>query len=523
MLLTMISSTKGLLLPPLRISLSRRLSRSLSRSLLSTSNYASSTGTGTRPSSSGLSLDSLLISSSPAVVEAHLHSRRSSLELIASVTTVSRLRADRNSLIVEGDAYKAVRNQLSKQIGRLMAEMNGGAGGSEIEAEMANLKAKVEDASLAAARTDKMLSSVDAEIREHVLLFPNLLDDLVPDGASEADNIEISQWAQGSRLVGEGYEWHDSIAARFDGIDASAAARISGTRFLILKGAVARLERALGAYFLDFLTARGYTEVSVPYIVSRSTLEGTGQLPKFEDDLFKVSHSVGGEDAFLIPTAEVPLSSLMRGELINAKQLPIKLTALTPCFRAEAGSYGRDTRGLFRLHQFNKVEMVRVCEPSQSSAMLEEMCADSMALLQSLELPYRQVLLCSGDIGFSAKMCYDLEVWMPGQQQYREIASLSNCGDFQARRMNFRYRVNNSATDNIVDSNGDGDGKHVTKKSKNKGKNDFPHMLNGSGLAIGRALAALLENGQRSDGSVVIPVVLRPYMGGVEVLVPHKP
>lgn len=269
----------------------------------------------------------------------------------------------------------------------------------------------------------------------------------------------------------------------------------------MLLGPLAKLERAVIQYFLDFQVSRGYSEVSVPYIVSRSTLEGTGQLPKFEDDLFKVSHSVAGEDAFLIPTAEVPVTNLYRDQLLEASELPIRHVCHSPSFRAEAGSHGRDTRGLLRQHQFHKVELVKICTPESSSEEHEAMARDAEALLESLQLPYRRVLLCSGDIGFSARICYDLEVWLPGQQAYREISSVSNCGDFQARRMGLRYRIL-AATD----------------KKGGKKTTAYPHTLNGSGVAVGRALVAILENYQQPDGSVVIPEVLRPYMGGLEVL-----
>lgn len=308
----------------------------------------------------------------------------------------------------------------------------------------------------------------------------------------------MTQWGDELKKIGE-YKWHDEIAAQMKGIDIDAAARISGARFSVLMGPLARLERAIIQYFLDFHTSRGYVEVSVPYIVSRSTLEGTGQLPKFEDDLFKVSHSVAGEDAFLIPTAEVPVTNLYRDQLLDASQLPIQHVCHSPSFRAEAGSYGRDTRGLLRQHQFHKVELVKICTAETSAAEHENMTKDAEALLQSLGLPFRRVLLCSGDIGFSARICYDIEVWLPGQQMYREISSCSNCGDFQARRMSLRYRTSPQGAD-----------------KKGKKSTAYPHTLNGSGVAVGRALVAILENYQEPDGSVVIPEKLRPYMGGLE-------
>lgn len=292
----------------------------------------------------------------------------------------------------------------------------------------------------------------------------------VPDGHDDTDNKVIKTWGEDKRKLGEGYLWHDELAKQAHGLDAEAAARISGSRFSVLVGPIARLERALTQYFLDFHAQRGYTEVAVPFIVSRSTLEGTGQLPKFEDDLFKVNHNVGGEEAFLIPTAEVPVTNLLRDQLLNATDLPIRLVCSSPSFRAEAGSHGRDTRGLLRQHQFQKVEMVRICTPESSAAEHEALVGDAEALLESLELPYRRVLLCSGDTGFAARICYDLEVWLPGQQEYREISSCSNCYDFQSRRMALRYRPAHE---------------EGCKEAKHK-KTVYPHTLNGSGLAVGR-------------------------------------
>ena len=310
----------------------------------------------------------------------------------------------------------------------------------------------------------------------------------------------VASWGEEKRKLGEGFLWHDEIAVKLGGLDVEAAGKISGARFSVLKGPVAQLERALINFFLDFHTARGYTEVSVPYIVSRSTLEGTGQLPKFEDDLFKVSHDVAGQDAFLIPTAEVPVTNLYRDQILEGG-LPIKHVCWSPSFRAEAGSYGRDTRGLLRQHQFHKVELVKICSPETSAAEHEAMTNDAEDILKALDLPYRKVLLCSGDIGFSARVCYDLEVWLPGQQEYREISSCSNCYDFQARRMGLRYR--------LAPQGGDKKGKKALA---------FPHTLNGSGVAVGRALVAVLENYQQPDGSVVVPEKLRPYMGNKDVL-----
>jgi seryl-tRNA synthetase len=283
----------------------------------------------------------------------------------------------------------------------------------------------------------------------------------VPHGNDEKDNKVIHSWKEEERKIGPQYKWHDDIAKGLGGLDNEAAAKMSGSRFSVLTGPIAKLERALTQYFLDFHSNRGYSEVSVPFIVSRSTLYGTGQLPKFEDDLFKVNHQVAGEDAFLIPTSEVSVTNLFRERILKYDQLPISLVCLSPSFRAEAGSHGKDARGLLRQHQFLKVELVKICEPQNSEIEHEKLTNDAEELLKSLDLPYRKVLLCSGDVGFSARICYDLEVWLPGQQAYREVSSCSNCYEFQSRRMKLRYR-------NIEKSN------------------QFPHTINGSGVAIGR-------------------------------------
>jgi seryl-tRNA synthetase len=347
--------------------------------------------------------------------------------------------------------------------------------------------------------------------KTHNMSLFHIFSHSVPEGADDNDNKVVYSWGDDLRKLNSPnekhipYLWHDEIAKLLGGIDSEAATSISGTRFSVLVGPLARLERALVSYFLDFHAARGYQEVSVPYIVSRSTLYGTGQLPKFEPDLFQVNHQVNGEDAFLIPTAEVPVTNLFKGQILCASQLPLKLVCYTPSFRAEAGSAGKDTRGLLRQHQFHKVELVKITTPDTSNAEHEQLTQDAEALLQSLQLPYRKMLLCSGDIGFAARICYDLEVWLPGQQQYREISSCSNCYDFQAKRMMLRYRAEST--------NEHGQGGH-------KKEIGYAHTMNGSGVAIGRALVAILENYQQPDGSVLVPEVLRSYMGGIEKLTP---
>ena len=468
--------------------------------------------TQSRISAAGKSLDTSLLASEPDLVVSHLRARRSAASMLEDVSRVGALRAERSARITEGNELKHRRNTLSQQIGKLMQQ-----GGDNI-GEVAALKGQVGSASAAAAAVDAGLARIDAEIHKILSCLPNLLDDAVPDGDDEAQNVEVGAWGADARKQGADgeFRWHDEIALRLGGLDLEAASRISGARFSVLMGPLARLERALMSFCIDFHAARGYLEVSVPLLVSRSTLEGTGQLPKFEDDLFKVSHSVAGEDAFLIPTAEVPVTNMYRGQLLEAAQLPIRLVCGSACFRAEAGSHGRDTRGLLRQHQFHKVELVKIVTGETSEQEHQAMLADAEAILEALELPYRTVLLCSGDVGFAARKCYDIEVWLPGQQKYKEISSVSNCHDFQARRMSLRYRPDKQGSK----------GKDQDKdKDKDKGGRTtaFPHTLNGSGLAVGRTLVAILENNQLPDGSVSIPEALRPYMGGQAVLQARKP
>ena len=418
-----------------------------------------------------------------------------------------------------------------------MKAANGGD--ADAEAQVAELKAEVEAANAAADAASEKFDAAEAECDALFATLPNLLDDRVPDGDDDAANLVVDEWKTDARMLGDegAYMWHDEIAASLDGWDPDGASAVAGARFAVLRGPVARLERALAQLFLDLHTCvpgpagHGYVELSVPTIVSESALRGTGQLPKFADDLFAVSHLVNGEKAYMIPTAEVPLTNLRRGQMLAPGALPLayvahtphgvgdeaeapsplRYVAHTPCFRAEAGSYGRDTRGLMRQHQFYKVELVRVCEPEAADANHEALTAHAEACLRALELPYRKVLLCSGDVGFSARLCYDLEVWLPGQQAYREVSSCSQCGDFQARRMGLRYRPAPEAPP---------EGEAAPKKKAPKPKPVFCHTLNGSGLAVGRALIAVLENYQRPDGTVEVPEALRPYMGGLTELKP---
>ena len=351
-----------------------------------------------------------------------------------------------------------------------------------------------------------MTGSLDEE-KSHAFCNRDICVCRVPDGEDETSNTVEFEWGVDFRRVCDSsvaeFAWHDDIAGGLGGLDMEAATRLSGARFSVLKGSLARLERALIQYCLDYHTERGqYTEVSVPFIVNRSTLTGTGQLPKFENDLFKLQSKAQGEDCFLIPTSEVPLTSLYRGQIVSIDSFPLRLVSHSPCFRSEAGAHGRDTRGLLRQHQFHKVELVRICLPEQSDQQYDELCNDSESLLRSLGLPYRRVLLCSGDTGFGAAITRDLEVWMPSVQKYREVASCSNCWDFQAKRMDMRYKL--PAGDRAEGGRSTG----------------YPHTMNGSGLAVGRILAAILENFHcPDDGSVNIPSVLQPYMGGAKKLV----
>lgn len=450
-----------------------------------------STAERTRAPSNHLSLDLSLAGNHPEIILAHLNSRSSDGSLMIAVKQLTELKEKRKQSIVHGDEARAKRKTLSKDIGSFMK--------ANKREEAEHLKRQVEEANKQAEEADRALEVIDRDINHIFSLIPNLLDDRVPEGKDDNDNKIVHSWNEDKRKIGEGYLWHDELAVGLGGIDHDGAARISGTRFSVLVGPLARLERALIQYFLDFHSDRGYTEVSVPYIVSRSTLQGTGQLPKFEDDLFQVNHKIIGEDAFLIPTAEVPVTNLFRDQILDVSSLPIKLACHSPSFRAEAGSSGRDTRGLLRQHQFQKVELVKLCTPEKSIEEHEALTQDAEDLLRSLDLPFRRMMLCSGDTGFSARICYDLEVWLPGQQAYREISSCSNCYDFQSRRMMLRYR----------------------DSDKFKGT-AYLHTINGSGLAVGRALIAVLENHQNSDGSIDIPEVLRPYMNNMRRLYPLK-
>ncbi len=380
----------------------------------------------------------------------------------------------RREILLEVEELRGRRNVVSKEVGALK---KAGQDASEQMAEMKGVGEKIKT-------LDEELKAHEEGMQDFLLNIPNMLHDSVPEGADEDANIEIRRWGEPRDFDFEPLN-HWDIAERHDIIDFERATKIAGSRFALLKGAGAKLERSLMNFMLDHNTEAGYTEVFPPIIVNRETMTGTGQLPKFEDDLFRVADP----DFFLIPTAEVPVTNIHAGEILKEEELPIYYTAYTPCFRREAGSHGKDTRGLIRQHQFNKVEMVKFVKPEDSHDELEKLTANAEDILQKLELPFRTVVLCSGDTGFSASKTYDIEVWLPGQDKYREISSCSNFEDFQARRASIRF------------------------KREGQKKTEFVHTINGSGLAIGRTMVAILENFQQADGSVVIPEALRPYMG----------
>jgi len=399
------------------------------------------------------------------------------------INKFNELEAQRKDLSVKTQDLQNERNTKSKGIGKAKAN------GEDIAPLLAEVSTVGDD--LDAAK--KQLDEVQAEIHQIMMGMPNILHESVPEGKSEDDNIEIRKWGEPTTLDFEAKD-HVELGAPNDWLDFETAAKLTGSRFVVMRGDMARMHRALIQFMLDLHTSEhGYEEVYVPFLVNADSLRGTGQLPKFEEDLFAVK---GESEYYLIPTAEVPITNMVRGEIVDAKDMPVKYTAHTPCFRSEAGSYGRDTRGMIRQHQFEKVEMVQLVKPEDSWAALDEITGHAEAILQKLKLPYRVLTLCAGDTGFSSAKTFDLEVWLPGQQAYREISSVSNFQDFQARRMSARWR------------------------NPETGKPELLHTLNGSGLAIGRTLVAVLENYQQADGSIQVPEVLQPYMGGISVLKP---
>ncbi|PRA62448.1 serine--tRNA ligase [Pseudomonas sp. MYb187] len=424
-------------------------------------------------------LDSKLLRGQLQEVADRLASRGFSLD----VARIEALEERRKVVQTRTEQLQAERNARSKSIGQAKAR------GEDIAPLMADVERMAGE--LASGKVE--LDGIQAELDAIVLGIPNLPDESVPVGADEDHNVEVRRWGTPRSFDFE-IKDHVALGELSGGLDFETAAKLSGARFALLRGPIARLHRALAQFMINLHTSEhGYEEAYTPYLVQAPALQGTGQLPKFEEDLFKISRD-GEADFYLIPTAEVSLTNIVAGEILDAKQLPVKFVAHTPCFRSEAGASGRDTRGMIRQHQFDKVEMVQIVEPSKSMEALEGLTANAERVLQALELPYRVLALCTGDMGFSAVKTYDLEVWVPSQEKYREISSCSNCGDFQARRMQARWR------------------------NPETGKPELVHTLNGSGLAVGRTLVAVLENYQQADGSIRVPEVLKPYMGGVEVI-----
>jgi seryl-tRNA synthetase len=389
------------------------------------------------------------------------------------------LEHERKAIQTETQELQARRNQLSKQIGQAKAK------GEDASEMMAQVNAQADR--LKSLEQD--LSALQARLNDFLLVVPNAPHSSVPSGESADDNTEVRKIGT-PRAFDFAVKDHVDIGARLGGLDFDTATKIAGARFTLMTGSIARLHRALAQFMLDVHTREhGYTEVYAPYLVNRDSMRGTGQLPKFHEDLFYIE----ADEFYLIPTAEVPVTNIVRNEILELKSLPLKFVCHTPCFRREAGSYGKDTRGMIRQHQFDKVELVQIVQPQQSYEALEQLTQHAETILQKLELPYRVVTLCTGDMGFSAAKTYDIEVWLPGQSAYREISSCSNFEAFQARRMQARFR-------------------------NDKGKTELVHTLNGSGLAVGRTLVAVLENYQRADGTVDIPAALQPYMGGLQTL-----
>ena len=424
-------------------------------------------------------LDSKLVRTQLTEIAERLATRGFALD----VARFEALESQRKSVQVRTEQLQAERNSRSKSIGQAKAR------GEDI----APLLAEVDQMGSDLEAGKRELDAIQNELDNLLLNIPNLPHESVPLGADEEGNVEVARWGTPRSFDFE-IKDHVALGEQHGWLDFETAAKLSGARFALLRGPIARLHRALAQFMINLHTGEhGYEEAYTPYLVQAPALQGTGQLPKFEEDLFKIRRE-DQADLYLIPTAEVSLTNIVAGEILDAKQLPLKFVAHTPCFRSEAGASGRDTRGMIRQHQFDKVEMVQIVEPSQSFEALEGMTANAERVLQLLELPYRKLALCTGDMGFSAVKTYDLEVWVPSQDKYREISSCSNCGDFQARRMQARYR------------------------NPETGKPELVHTLNGSGLAVGRTLVAVLENYQQADGSIRVPEVLKPYMGGLEVI-----
>ena len=427
-------------------------------------------------------LDIQLLRTQPEMVAQRLASRK----FVLDVAAFQAMEDERKSLQTRTQELQSKRNSLSKQIGMLKGK---GEDASGVMAEVAGIGDELK-------QCEEKLATLQDRLNDFLARIPNLPHESTPVGTDESMNVEVRRWGT-PRTFDFQVKDHADLGEAL-GLDFDLAAKLAGARFSFLKGGVARLHRALAQLMLDTHTMEhGYTECYTPYIVNPEVLYGTGQLPKFAEDMFRVERGgEGSQTQYLISTSEISLTNSVRDTILKGEDLPLKLTAHTPCFRSEAGSYGRDTKGMIRQHQFDKVEMVRISKPEESYAALEEMVANAETILRKLELPYRVVSLCTGDMGFSAAKTFDLEVWLPGQNAYREISSVSNCEAFQARRMQARFK-------------------------NDAGKNELVHTLNGSGLAVGRTLVAVLENYQQADGSVTIPAVLKPYMGGVEVLTPR--
>lgn len=419
-------------------------------------------------------LDIKLVRANPEILIQALKNRGTSIALDEFLD----LDAKRRDLLFQSEQLKNKRNVVSEEISRR----------KKAKENAENLILEMRDVSQEIKNLDERVKDYETQMEEILMRIPNIPHTSVPVGKSEDDNPEVKKWGTPREFTFEPLA-HWDLGEKLDILDFERGAKVSGARFIFYKGMGARLERALINFMLDLHTEKhGYKEIFPPFIVNSASMTGTGQLPKFEEDLFKCREG----DYYLIPTAEVPVTNLHRDEIVDAKQLPIKYTAYSACFRAEAGAHGRDTRGIIRLHQFNKVELVKFAKPEESYDELEKLLQDAEEVLRLLELPYRVVCLCTGDMGFSSAKTYDIEVWLPSFNKYREISSCSNFENFQARRANIRYRP------------------------EGKGKVDFVHTLNGSGLAVGRTLAAILENYQQEDGTIIIPKALRPYMGGVE-------
>ena len=395
---------------------------------------------------------------------------------ISLVDSALELNLKRKKLTTEVESNQAEIKKLSKEVGSI--KKNGGDASSLME-QVQSIKASMQN-------SQDELEKTKIALNDALAVIPNLLDESTPEGGGEEDNVEVSRWGE-PRSFEFPIKDHVELGENLGQLDFEAAAKLTGARFVVYKKGFARLERALANFMLDHQLDRGYQEIIPPFIVHERSLFGTGQLPKFSEDLFKIE----GQDWYLIPTSEVPLTNLKREEIFDESELPLKYTGLTPCFRSEAGSHGKDTRGLIRMHQFNKVEMVNIVHPDKSDEVLEEMVRSAEELLEKLNLPYRKLQLCTGDIGFGSRKTFDLEVWVPSQNTYREISSCSNCGDFQARRAGIRFK-------------------------KQGDKPQFAHTLNGSGLAVGRTLVAVVENYQNEDGTITVPQALIPYMGGLE-------